>query len=56
MLAWCAKPKDVRLTQLSHLDWSHLRWLAEHKQAEPGAADVTMDVNPVWRDDAGLHG
>jgi hypothetical protein len=24
--------------------------------AEQGAADVTMDVNPVWRDDAGLHG
>ena len=38
VLAWCLKPKDVRLTQLSHLDWSHLRWLAEHRQAEPSAA------------------
>jgi ribosomal protein S1 len=33
VLAWCAKPKDVRLTQLSHLDWSHLRWLAEQGRA-----------------------
>jgi ribosomal protein S1 len=23
VLAWCLKPKDVRLTQLTHLDWSH---------------------------------
>jgi ribosomal protein S1 len=37
VLAWCGKPKDVRLTQLSHLDWNHLRWLAEHQQADPGA-------------------
>lgn len=21
ILAWCLKPKDVRLTQLQHLDW-----------------------------------
>lgn len=29
VLAWCQVPKDVRLTQLSHLDWSHLRFLRE---------------------------
>ena len=28
ILDWCLRPKDVRLTQLSHLDWSHSRWLA----------------------------
>ena len=28
ILGWCLRPKDVRLTQLSHLDWSHRRWLA----------------------------
>ncbi len=28
VLAWCAKPKDVRLTQLQHLDWSHRHWRA----------------------------
>jgi ribosomal protein S1 len=30
VLGWCLKPKDVRLTQLQHLDWGHRRWLAEH--------------------------
>jgi hypothetical protein len=25
ILAWCLRPKDVRLTQLSHLDWIHSR-------------------------------
>ncbi len=30
VLGWCLKPKDVRLTQLQHLDWSHSRWIAEH--------------------------
>ncbi len=29
VLGWCLKPKDVRLTQLSHLNWSHNQWLAE---------------------------
>jgi ribosomal protein S1 len=29
ILAWSQKPKDVRLTQLSHLDWSHTRHLRE---------------------------
>jgi ribosomal protein S1 len=28
ILGWCLRPKDVRLTQLSHLDWSHGHWLA----------------------------
>ncbi len=28
ILGWCLRPKDVRLTQLSHLDWSHRRWRA----------------------------
>jgi hypothetical protein len=30
ILSWSLSPKDVRLTQLSHLDWSHTRWLASH--------------------------
>jgi ribosomal protein S1 len=25
ILSWCLHPKDVRLTQLSHLDWIHGR-------------------------------
>ena len=29
VLAWCEVPKDVRLTQLSHLDWSHQLFLRE---------------------------
>jgi len=37
VLAWSLKPRDVRLTQLQHLDWSHRRWLAA-QDAEPGAA------------------
>ena len=28
ILGWCLRPNDVRLTQLSHLDWCHRRWLA----------------------------
>ncbi|MEW4453195.1 hypothetical protein AB1L30_11005 [Bremerella sp. JC817] len=31
VLAWCEFPKDVRLTQLSHLDWSHERFLHEQE-------------------------
>lgn len=31
ILGWCEKPGDVRLTQLSHLDWSHQRFLREQK-------------------------
>ena len=30
ILAWCLYPKDVRLTQLSHSDWSHRRWLTKN--------------------------
>jgi hypothetical protein len=29
ILAWCLHPKDVRLTQLSHLEWVHSGWLAK---------------------------
>jgi ribosomal protein S1 len=32
ILAWCLHPKDVRLTQLSHLEWIHGRRL-------PGSGD-----------------
>ena len=28
ILGWCLRPEDVRLTQLSHVDWIHSRWLA----------------------------
>jgi len=31
VLGWCKFPKDVRLTQLSHLDWSHQRFLHEQQ-------------------------
>jgi hypothetical protein len=30
ILGWSLRPKDVRLTQLSHLHWSHQRWWASH--------------------------
>ena len=29
ILAYSMKPHDVRLTQLSHLDWLHSQWLKE---------------------------
>ena len=32
ILGWCLVPKDVRLTQLSHLDWFHSRWLREQNE------------------------
>ena len=32
ILGWCLRPKDVRLTQLSHLAWSHRRWLASQPE------------------------
>jgi hypothetical protein len=44
VLGWCLKPKDVRLTQLSDLERSHERWLAE-EAAQPGAADVPITVD-----------
>ncbi len=31
VLAWSLKPKDVRLTQLQHLDWIQRRRLAEQE-------------------------
>ena len=27
ILAYCMKPHDIRLTQLSHLEWIHSKWL-----------------------------
>jgi hypothetical protein len=30
VLAYSLKPHDIRLTQLSHLDWIDSRWLKEH--------------------------
>jgi ribosomal protein S1 len=44
VLGWCLKPNDVRLTQLSHLDWSHLRWLADWGRVDPApTADRPRD-------------
>lgn len=34
ILGWCEKPKDVRLTQLSHLDWSHQRHLRKLEEGD----------------------
>lgn len=35
ILAYSMKPHDIRLTQLSHLDWIHSQWLKKQAQ-EPG--------------------
>ncbi len=43
ILGWCLFPKDVRLTQLSHLDWCHNRQLAHHD--DPGVV-----TDPVHRE------
>jgi ribosomal protein S1 len=40
ILAYSMKPHDIRLTQLSHLDWIHSRWLKERRQ-EPN--DETLE-------------
>lgn len=32
ILAWSLRPINVRLTQLSHLDWIHSRWLASRNE------------------------
>jgi len=32
ILGWSARPKDVRLTQLQHLEWSHREWIAENRE------------------------
>lgn len=39
VLAWSANPKEVRLTQLNHLNWSHQQFL--HEQASE------VETNPV---------
>jgi hypothetical protein len=44
ILAWCMEPKDVRLTPLSHLEWSQRRWLAD-RSASPGAAGDPARAN-----------
>lgn len=42
VLGWSLKPKDVRLTQLQHLNWCHHVWLAE-QDSEPDVATDTGD-------------
>ncbi len=32
ILAYSMKPHDIRLTQLSHLEWIHSQWLKENKE------------------------
>jgi ribosomal protein S1 len=32
ILAYSMKPHDIRLTQLSHLDWIHSRWKKERQE------------------------
>ena len=39
ILAYSLQPGDIRLTQLSHLDWIHSRWLKEHQPLEPGKGE-----------------
>lgn len=34
ILAYAMKPHDIRLTQLSHLEWLHSRWLKEQQSEE----------------------
>ncbi len=36
ILAYSMKPHDIRLTQLSHLEWIHSQWLKKQRQQEPG--------------------
>lgn len=45
ILGWCLLPKDVRLTQLSHLDWIHSRWLASHDDRTHGAKQTQQDAS-----------
>ena len=39
ILAYRMKPHDIRLTQLSHLEWIHSQWLKEQQTQEPGEED-----------------
>jgi ribosomal protein S1 len=36
ILAYSLKPHDIRLTQLSHLEWIHSKWLKEQPSQAPG--------------------
>jgi hypothetical protein len=38
-LAYSMKPHDIRLTQLSHLEWVHSRWL--RRQSRPTSDERT---------------
>jgi ribosomal protein S1 len=33
ILAYSLKPHDIRLTQLSHLEWIHSQWLKERQES-----------------------
>ncbi|ODU00514.1 MAG: hypothetical protein ABS79_03255 [Planctomycetes bacterium SCN 63-9] len=35
ILAYSVKPHDIRLTQLSHLEWIHSEWLKGKRSREP---------------------
>ena len=40
ILAYSTQPGDIRLTQLSHLEWIHSQWLKEHqKEARRSGTD-----------------
>ncbi len=36
ILAYSMKPHDIRLTQLSHLEWIHSQWSKKQQPREPG--------------------
>jgi ribosomal protein S1 len=39
ILAYSLQPGDIRLTQLSHLDWIHSRWLKERQRHAHGEGE-----------------
>ena len=39
ILAYSMKPHDIRLTQLSHLEWIHSKWLKQQQTQTPGEDD-----------------
>jgi ribosomal protein S1 len=39
ILAYSLKPHDIRLTQLSHLEWIHSKWLKRQQTQKPGEDD-----------------
>jgi ribosomal protein S1 len=43
ILAYSIKPHDIRLTQLSHLEWLHSRWLkGQHPEESTGTGTQGM--------------